>query len=482
MLEFNLNPAKELHRLMFRRAQKSRFSFAPKGSATSQTTGQRFPMQREVPGSNQGRGAQPRNISVLTADQSAAAPMPQPRPVYPTWPGLVMGDQFGLQVLKGMKTPMFTGHSADWPAFVRAWDVYEGLVRQVSGGAVNDMVLLQALNECLDEGSSIQLQFQLEQDQKLSFRTFWSYLCNLHGYDIRFQNRKAWQNVRLQQTGSKLTKKDFIVFHGQFLQARARVMDRSEPEEYKLLTEQLPHYWREQLHREELRRRRNRYDILLEMSGATTQEVELICEDLFGVSHLKVTRRGDYFEIECPNEDTQQSAVEMLDGSVVEGVTIHVDVCAPRMKGEEILSWLMERLTSEEEFKSQYEGVNSSGYQSPRPQYPQHQLPRKSSVSAMEEDRRPPSPARESWRDGRGNKKPALPAPAANTSQPKAQSSSSGKGKGYGKGSSTNQPAVRRSSADSRGSGYQGQRFDLRSVSTVRPSRNPGITHGNTVQ
>jgi len=49
---------------------------------------------------------------------------------------------------------------------------------------------------------------------------------------------------------------------------------------------------------------------------------------------------------------TPTECVEMLDGSVVEGVTIHVEVCAPRMKGEEILSWLMERLTSEEEFKS----------------------------------------------------------------------------------------------------------------------------------
>jgi len=64
--------------------------------------------------------------------------------------------------------------------------VYEGLVRQVNSGAVNDMVLLQALNECLDEGSSIQLQFQLEQDKKLVFEhsgaTCVTYMVTIFGF------------------------------------------------------------------------------------------------------------------------------------------------------------------------------------------------------------------------------------------------------------------------------------------------------------
>ena len=128
----------------------------------------------------------------------------------------VYGEGYGLQLINKSKGPKFSGHSQDWADFVRKWEDYLQLVRDVVPHQMGDPLMLRTLQECLDEGSNGQVQLIKETQGRPSFKQVWEYLCGVHGYDPTFQCRKAWEGVTLKVAGADLTKKEFMLFHSQY--------------------------------------------------------------------------------------------------------------------------------------------------------------------------------------------------------------------------------------------------------------------------
>ena len=93
------------------------------------------------------------------------------------------------------------------------------------------------------------LELSLDVNPEITFQDFWDELCRLYHYDPIAQNRREWQNVKLKLTNEgELSKRNFIVFRAEFLQARDRVSDWTESEEMELLKHEIPIEYGNQIH------------------------------------------------------------------------------------------------------------------------------------------------------------------------------------------------------------------------------------------
>jgi len=119
-------------------------------------------------------------------------------------------DKYGLHLLRDLSKPKFSGQSQDWQGFVKQYEQYLKLVRQVVSKDLTDEILLFTLQGCLDEGTQLELQLGRDNDPNLTYTDFWQQLCRLHGYDISHQNRLAWEAVRLEFSEPHLTKSVFL--------------------------------------------------------------------------------------------------------------------------------------------------------------------------------------------------------------------------------------------------------------------------------
>ena len=214
-------------------------------------------------------------------------------------------------------------------------------------------MLIRTLQDCLDEASLSQIRLLKEQGGQPSFKLIWDSLCRIHGYDPTFQNRQAWEAVRLHMGGPGLTKREFLLFHSQFLIARNRVADRSESQEYSLILAQLPQYWKEAQQREEFKLRRHKYWVRVEASGLGLSAVTEFFQDCLESERVKVEDHSGFYLVECTSERLQTRAIK-LDGWNVEENTIHVTSATRRMTAPEILDWMLESLTYNEESSDHY--------------------------------------------------------------------------------------------------------------------------------
>ena len=276
--------------------------------------------------------------------------------------------------------------------------------------------MLRTLQECLDEGSNGQVQLIKETQGRPSFKQVWEYLCGVHGYDPTFQCRKAWEGVTLKVSGTDLTKKEFLLFHSQYLLARGRVVNYSDAEEYTLLTNQLPRFWQDLLSKEEIRRRRGKHWVRVEgaVSKATVQSFFARGLD---EPNIKVEEHAGCFLVECTSQELQVRATK-VDGWVVGWVPIKVSTKTRRMTGDEILKWVLEDLTYNEEIKDSLQGRNES-------------VPARE-VHEVKGLPPPQNPQNESWRSG----VPATrsPSPGSDSGRRQPQSSEPWRARGGAKG------------------------------------------------
>ena len=71
-----------------------------------------------------------------------------------------------------MERPKFSGRDSDWKDFVRNWNRYLAMVRQCSGGVVDEVLLFEMLRDSLDVASQNRLQARREGDPSLTYERF----------------------------------------------------------------------------------------------------------------------------------------------------------------------------------------------------------------------------------------------------------------------------------------------------------------------
>ena len=89
----------------------------------------------------QARNKQVRPITTASSGATPPAPRTSSGPVF---------DAYGVQLLQGTPKPAFSGRSRDWQNFVRDFEEYLNLVKQVVPQELSNEVLLHTLQGCLN--------------------------------------------------------------------------------------------------------------------------------------------------------------------------------------------------------------------------------------------------------------------------------------------------------------------------------------------
>ena len=120
--------------------------------------------------------------------------------------------------------------------------------------SVSYSLKVSVLKGWLDESSKAHLMWFRETNKSWGYEECWAELSNVHGYDVGFQNRKVWKNLKLDRKERKLRKAELIGFRGRYLLARSRVKGWSVEEDFELVYNQLDETWRVELNKEAERR------------------------------------------------------------------------------------------------------------------------------------------------------------------------------------------------------------------------------------
>ena len=157
-----------------------------------------------------------------------------------------------------------------------SWDYFSKRLRSLI------FFLLETLGKCLDEISQKFLQRKREENPALRFSDFWSLLQKEFSGDSTLQQRKAWNNVKLD-TAPPLTGEKWRKFQVEFELRKGRVGDATDLEEYDLIYNQLPEYLQLRVSKEEAKKKKGQFWVkLTNLTNITPFEVQTEFSELFG--------------------------------------------------------------------------------------------------------------------------------------------------------------------------------------------------------
>ena len=148
----------------------------------------------------------------------------------------------GLQILNQTKHPEFSGRDDGWQLFKREWARYQKVIEMAHPMGVSDPMMLKYLEPCLDIATRGRLQRRLEEFADLAFSTFWEELDKEFGKDASLQHKRAWEGVKLELGGRRLTLQAWRKFQSEFELLGSRVDGMTEREGHNNTFLQLPDF------------------------------------------------------------------------------------------------------------------------------------------------------------------------------------------------------------------------------------------------
>ena len=249
--------------------------------------------------------------------------------------------------------PKFSGRPGAWWSFKRDWEQFVSMGSNVLGRMPDDRVLLDALRESLDPTSRLELMHELEtRGSNVSYREFWVHLKEKYERDTVMQTRRSWQQLSLNlQDGEYLTWTVWRNFVAAYKVKAARCPDKTLIEERMKVLGELPRKWREEIVREENRRRGQRRcckiwgrDLELETVGRLLTQLQPL------MGQTIVHGKEDCFNVECFGNLAQRELLDH-DGEMYEGVCLRVQPSEVKMSIDAIFQFVEERLRLEEEIR-----------------------------------------------------------------------------------------------------------------------------------
>ena len=293
-----------------------------------------------------------RQVNVVTSE-----PVPNRHmiPAVPLGGGLLPGVGYGLQVLNRSPAPKFSGNSQDWGDFLRQWGKYEKMINEVNPQRTTDTLLLAEFKGCLDASSREVINFLEESQPNVSFKVVLAELNRTYGYDPIVQNRRSWENIKLNIPGAKLTKRDWIQFCAGFRVGRARVPGATDTEALSILRQQIPFEWKKRVHTEEFKQRNRRGWVRVVAPGLSFQEIRQIFTECLNDPNVEVIAEGLTSLVDCGSQEKQRFILNTLNGDVVNDVVLTITATQPDMNSEQVMEWILMKLGEDEQFSEKWD-------------------------------------------------------------------------------------------------------------------------------
>ena len=132
-------------------------------------------------------------------------------------------------VLKSTTIKKFSGLPEDFDEFTREWEGYLQLISDAMGEeALSDAYCLARIREHLDPASLALLDTRKLQNPKLGYYAFWSEFKGRYQKDVQASHRRNWLQVRVNQSGKKLTLQEWREYQSKYLGKR-QLVDNGGP-------------------------------------------------------------------------------------------------------------------------------------------------------------------------------------------------------------------------------------------------------------
>ena len=260
-----------------------------------------------------------------------------------------LGEMGSFPVLHPLLTaaveshPRYDGEDVHWAVFEREWEEHVKVLNLACGGRAMDVLLLEQLRKSLDRASQMHLQMCKEANPQLSYEEYIGELRHLHGCDVNAQNRRAWEGVRFHMRDPENpTAAELRVFKAEFELKAARVEGRTAAEEHRLVFQQLPRRWQEEITRTETKRTRGHHWVrITQLPPMSKGEVCDMLEKATSEAVGKVQPCDAGFMVECDSEALMPKILG-FNGWVLKGQTVRVSRAEKKLSAAEMFGRITE--------------------------------------------------------------------------------------------------------------------------------------------
>jgi len=214
---------------------------------------------------------------------------------------------------------------------------YDKMINEVNPQRTTDTLLLAEFKGCLDTSARDVISYLEESQPNVSFKAVLAELNRTYGYDPKVQNRRSWENIKLNIQGSKLTKRDWMQFCAGFRVGRARVPGATDTEALSILRQQIPLEWKKRVHTEEFKQRNRRGWVRVVAPGLSFQEIRQIFAESLDNPNVEVITEGTTSLVDCGTQAKQRFILNTLNGDVVNDVVLNITATQPDMNSEQIM-------------------------------------------------------------------------------------------------------------------------------------------------
>jgi len=241
--------------------------------------------------------------------------------------------------------------SGGWENFERQWKAKIDLITGLCGTTPNGNILLEFLKNCLDEADNLFLLNQKEKKEKLSFEEFFQMLKEKYCVDPTMQNRRAWESLNLHQHDKIMKMEEWSIFKEKFLMLKNRVEDRTEIDEYTLLMQKLPTFWKREVVKEESKKRH--WKMMVRIGNLPTTSIDRIkhaVETKTGEQIETISTSGQGVLVTVKGEKVAQKIIA-LNNCTWGGKALKVSKVDMIMTADEICDFITTRVMDEEKLQ-----------------------------------------------------------------------------------------------------------------------------------